>query len=240
MNSVAFIDHLLRDREQIAQDLGANKSVASSISACFLIFVTLTFIYGLVMGSQSLIRGYDDGWKYMLASAVKLPLLFLLSISICLPLLYVLNILIGPKSMFRQVFGMIIASIAVSSIVLGACAPIVLFFMLSTSSYAFVKIMNVAVFAFAGLYGVWFLKKTLQDMVIPVNADEEEVADRKRSVASIIQWWMLTYGFVGSQMAWILRPYVGEPGRPFSFFRSLESNFYLDVLRTLGRLMALE
>lgn len=240
MNSVAYIDHLLRDREQIALELSNNKSVSASIVTCFAVFVALTFLYGLVMGSQSLIRGVDDGWKFMFASAVKLPLLFLLSTAVCLPLLYVLNVLLGPKSQFRQVFAMIMSSIAVSSIVLGACAPIVLFFMLSTSSYGFIKLLNVAVFALAGFYGVWYLKKNMLDILKPEGIPQVQLKERESSVQKIIQWWLLTYGFVGSQMAWILRPYIGNPGQDFSFFRSLESNFYLDVLQTIGTLLAID
>ena len=176
----------------------------------------------------------------MFASAVKLPLLFLLSAAVCLPLLYVLNVLLGPKSQFRQVFSMIMSSIAVPSIVLGACAPIVLFFMLSTSSYGFIKLLNVGVFALAGFYGVWYLKKNMLDILKAEGIPQEQFKEREASVQKIIQWWLITYGFVGSQMAWILRPYIGNPGQEFSFFRSLESNFYLDVLQTIGTLLAID
>jgi hypothetical protein len=44
--------------------------------------------------------------------------------------------------------------------------------------------------------------------------------------------WLGLYVFVGIQMAWVLRPFVGAPGQPVQFFRP-ESwvNAYEVVLR---------
>lgn len=234
MNTVGYMDHLLRDREQVARDLTTGDRVRPNTLACTGVFLLLTFIYGLIMGSQSLIRGSAEGWKYALAAGVKLPFLFLLTLAICLPLLYVLNVLIGPRARFSAILGVLMASIAVTSIVLAACAPIVLFFMLSTPSYPFVKLLNVAVFALAGAYGVWFLSRAIGQLV-QASSDASEGAPG--GVQTIIKWWLITYGIVGTQMAWILRPFLGNPGQPFSFFRALESNFYVDVLRTVGKLL---
>lgn len=232
MNIVAHMDHLLREREQVARDLTSEDRVRPVTLACTGVFLVLTFAYGLIMGSQSLIRGSAEGWKYALAAGVKLPFLFLLTLAICLPLLYVLNVLIGPRAKFSAILGVLMASIAVTSIVLGACAPIVLFFMLSTPSYPFVKLLNVAVFALAGAYGVWFLSRSLGQLVQASSEGGEAAA--ASGVRTIINWWLITYGIVGTQMAWILRPFLGNPGQPFSFFRALESNFYVDVLKTIG------
>jgi hypothetical protein len=235
MNIVAHMDHLLREREQVARDLTSEDRVRPVTLACTGVFLVLTFAYGLIMGSQSLIRGSAEGWKYALAAGVKLPFLFLLTLAICLPLLYVLNVLIGPRAKFSAILGVLMASIAVTSIVLGACAPIVLFFMLSTPSYPFVKLLNVAVFALAGAYGVWFLSRAIGQLV---QAPGGAVEGAPAGVQTIIKWWLITYGVVGTQMAWILRPFLGNPGQPFSFFRALESNFYVDVLKTIGRFFA--
>lgn len=35
----------------------------------------------------------------------------------------------------------------------------------------------------------------------------------------ILQIWILVYGFVGAQMAWSLRPFIGSPDREFEFLR---------------------
>ncbi len=46
--------------------------------------------------------------------------------------------------------------------------------------------------------------------------------------------WLVVYGIVGAQMGWVLRPFIGAPGLPFELFRARESNFFNDVLKTIG------
>ena len=213
----------------------------------FLVFVLLSSIYGLIMGSQSLFHGYMRGWAYSVGSAIKLPLLFLFTLAICLPLLYVLNVLIGPRAHWKTILTLITASYSVTSIILASCALILAFFMLSTKSYAFITLLNTAFFTLAGFYGVWFMGKALSKLTSPDQTpSSEEVlfpgetpAKRgpRRNVRTIVWWWLITYGIVGTQMAWIMRPFIGSPGTPFSIFRAQESNFYLAVLRALGRLL---
>jgi hypothetical protein len=38
-------------------------------------------------------------------------------------------------------------------------------------------------------------------------------------------------------MSWVLRPFIGNPNQDFEWFRERESNFFLDVLKSLGRLL---
>jgi hypothetical protein len=35
----------------------------------------------------------------------------------------------------------------------------------------------------------------------------------------LLRIWFVLYAFVGIQMAWVLRPFVGDPGAPVEFFR---------------------
>ena len=53
---------------------------------------------------------------------------------------------------------------------------------------------------------------------------------------TLLYVWILLFGFVGTQLAWTLRPFVGSPGEDFALFRSIEGNFYAEILRTLGNL----
>jgi len=237
MNSIAYIDHLLRNREQVAADIQDEARAAENTRACFWVFLCLSAFYGLIMGSQNLVHGGPEGWKYTLAAGVKLPVLFLLTLAICMPLLYVLNVLIGPRARFRTILGLLMASIAVTSVVLASCALIVMFFMLSTKSYAFIKLLNVIVFAIAGGYGVWFLGKGMQTLV-PAVPEENAAGAAVGGVRTIMNWWLVTYAVVGTQMAWLLRPFVGSPS-PFSFFRAQESNFYVNLIHTIESLLKL-
>ena len=236
MNTINFIDHLLRNREQIISDLQDKEKSGQVIRTCFRVFVVLSIAYGLIMGSQSLMHGHWHGWICSLATGAKLPLLFLLTLAICMPLLYVMNVLLGPREHFRVIFGVLMSSLAVTSIILAACALILGFFMLSTRSYAFITLLNVAIFSIAGLYGVWFLSRAMHTIAKPIDDEYDLESNHGNNTGTIVGWWLLTYGIVGTQMAWLMRPFIGSPDQPFSIFRPQESNFYIAVIKTIIKL----
>src|SRR5262249_37385766 len=51
----------------------------------------------------------------------------------------------------------------------------------------------------------------------------------------IMLWtWLGVYAFIGIQMGWILRPFIGQPGRPVTFFREdTWGNAYIKVFESL-------
>jgi hypothetical protein len=53
---------------------------------------------------------------------------------------------------------------------------------------------------------------------------------------TLLYIWILLFGFVGTQLAWTLRPFFGDPGQDFAFFRSIEGNFYAEILATIASL----
>jgi hypothetical protein len=61
-------------------------------------------------------------------------------------------------------------------------------------------------------------------------------APEPRVNMTLIRIWVLLFGFVGTQLAWTLRPFVGEPDHDFEIFRSIEGNFYVNIVQTLGEL----
>jgi hypothetical protein len=63
---------------------------------------------------------------------------------------------------------------------------------------------------------------------VPAPADD---AGRR-----VFRIWILTYGVVGAQMAWILRPFIGSPGLEFTFFRPRGSNFFEGLWHSVQRL----
>jgi hypothetical protein len=58
-----------------------------------------------------------------------------------------------------------------------------------------------------------------------------------RATRMMIRVWVLMYAVVGMQMAWILRPFIGQPGQPFSLFRERHSNFFESVWGCLRELL---
>jgi hypothetical protein len=53
---------------------------------------------------------------------------------------------------------------------------------------------------------------------------------------TLLYIWIALFGFVGTQLAWTLRPFFGSPHEPFEPFRDIEGTFYADIIRTIGDL----
>jgi hypothetical protein len=54
---------------------------------------------------------------------------------------------------------------------------------------------------------------------------------------SLLYIWILLFGFVGTQLAWTLRPFFGDPGQPFALFRHISGTFYADIVHTIARIV---
>jgi hypothetical protein len=53
---------------------------------------------------------------------------------------------------------------------------------------------------------------------------------------TLLYVWILLFGFVGTQLAWTLRPFFGSPGMKFSLYRDIDGNFYAEIFRTIADL----
>lgn len=42
---------------------------------------------------------------------------------------------------------------------------------------------------------------------------------------------------MGIQLGWFLRPFFGSPGTDFQLFRTIQGNFYLDVLHAISQIL---
>ena len=59
-----------------------------------------------------------------------------------------------------------------------------------------------------------------------------------RHVKTVFYCWMLIFGLVGSQMAWVLRPFFGKPHCEFQWFCPRGSNFFEGVWEALRSLFS--
>jgi hypothetical protein len=140
-----------------------------------LVILLLGAIYGLCMGSYSLLKAVpqtiDDPYgRYLqlLATTIKVPALFFLTLIVTFPSLYVFNALVGSRLTLRSVLNLLLASLAVNLAVLASLGPIVLFFSASTKSYSFIQILNVAAFTVAGVLGLMFLLQTMHRLTTAI------------------------------------------------------------------------
>jgi hypothetical protein len=146
--------------------------------------------------------------------------------------LYFFNVLFGSNQTLSQNVALTLTAMTVTSVLLISFAPIILFFLLTTSQYQFFKLFNVVVFAIAGSIGVLFLS---QGMRVVSAAGREGAGAR----STVLRLWIIVYAFVGSQMAWALRPFIGAPSIPFELFRQLGGNFYSNIVASIGEILGI-
>jgi hypothetical protein len=223
VNNLAIIETILRNRRQFFIEIREGVELVRKMRAMLVSSIAFFALYGAVMGSTHSL------WQ-TLSSAVKLPLLFLATLVVCSPTLYFFNLIFGSNQSLAQNFTLILTAITVTAVLLLSFAPIVLFFLLTTNHYQFFKLLNVGVFAITGIVGVIFLS---QGMRI-VSASGKEGAGARQNV---VRLWILIYAFVGSQMAWTLRPFIGAPRLQFELFRQLGGNFYTNIFASIGEIL---
>ena len=219
MNDGIFTE-LLRNREKFFERIFNEEHLGRTIVQLFLISVVFFAVYGFVMGI------YNSPLQAV-SSMIKVPVLFYLSLLISYPALFVFNILLGSKLSLGQSLAMVFAAYALIACVLASFAPIALFFVLIGSSYPFLRLLHVAIFGIAALSGMAILNQGF------VLACENRAIYPHQGI-KVFHIWVIIFAFVGTQLAWNLRPYVGDKGRPFQILRKQESNFYAHIFHTVG------
>ena len=164
--------------------------------------------------------------------AIKFPLIILLVTLGNTLINGMLAPLLGLDIRFRQSFSAIVMSFTITSAILGAFSPIMAFLAWNASginsagglAYNFILLAHVAVIGLAGAAG---------------NARLFQLLSRlggSRMIASRVMFaWLSSNLFLGSQLTWILRPFIGSPTLPVEFLRNnaFHGNFYEAVFNSL-------
>ncbi|WP_406694903.1 hypothetical protein V5E97_28060 [Singulisphaera sp. Ch08] len=182
---------------------------------------TLLVLCGLVYGS---VMGAFGGliWQ-VVYSAVKVPLLLLATLLLSLPSYLVMNTLLGVRDDIAEAVRAIAVSQATVTIVLVALAPLTVLWYASSADYHAAILFNAAMFAVASLAAQIALTRAYRPLIAR--------SPRHRWLLWI---WIVLYAFVGIQMGWTLRPFIGSPGAPVQFFRGGDlENAYVVVARMI-------
>jgi len=177
-------------------------------------------VYGFTMGIR-------HSYTQALCSCFKVPLLFYATLMICIPTLHFIGLLVGSRIRFSQTMNVLLLGISVNSVLLSAFAPISLFFLLTGSSYPFMMLMHVAIFTFCGAAGLDSIKKNIRYL------RKIQPGGNHKGAKYLLFIWMLLYMFVGTQMAYVLAPFVGKVS-DFMFFRTPKGNFYSYLFEIIG------
>ncbi|HLM22032.1 MAG TPA: hypothetical protein VK390_10970 [Propionibacteriaceae bacterium] len=300
-----IIERILRDRAGIWDQIIGERDLPRLILRMLLTSAISFAAYGAVLGAS-------NSWLQALVSTAKLPLLFMVTLAICLPTLYLFNLVFGARLSVLQSCALIMVAITVTAVLTFAFAPISLFFLITARSYAFFKLLNVAILALTALVGLRFMVSGMRalnkhvvtesmlsnQVVAPAPLQRELVSSAVGAAGPTIQperqhparqgrqptgtngaaptasqtsnrnhvpesepgaakvpapppaaserpasmlllyIWIMLFGFVGTQLAWTLRPFFGSPGGQFELFRDIDGTFYSDILSTLGSLLS--
>lgn len=231
-----IIERFLRDRRGVWTQISKEHDIGILMRQ-MLVSSAIAFAgYGAVLG-------FSHGLLQALSSLVKLPLLFLLALAICFPVLYVYNLLCGGRLSAGQTCALVLAAITVTAVFTLAFAPITLFFLVTARSYHFFVLLNVAVLSLTGSVGLFFLvngalqlnQLSRMEQALVESTPPEQTGRRVPQPVRVglLPVWLLLYGFVGVQLGWALRPFVGIPGETFRLFRSVEGDFWSSLLHML-------
>ncbi len=161
--------------------------------------------------------------------AAKLPLLIALTLGFNGLLNGLFGTLLGARLGLAGALNALLGAFAISALILGSLAPVVLFLAANLPSAASASATTVhsaqvlahtLLIAIAGLAGVLRLGKLLTEHATTPGAARATLAA-----------WIIGNAFLGSQFAWILRPFFGSPNLEVAFLRPnpMRGSFYETV-----------
>jgi hypothetical protein len=217
-----FLSAILADRERFFTEVVNKERLGQKLRYSVLTLLALTAFYGVIVGCYS-------GAAQAVSAAVKLPFLFTVTFLICFLALFVVQILVGSRLEFLQVVVLVTGSLALTAILLAAFAPISAFFLITGSNYYFLILLHIVIVLVSGLFGMYALHEGLQ-----LVCEKHSVYPKK--AMTIVKVWAIIFAFVGIQMAWNLRPFLGDREQPFRVFRQYEGNFYAAIIYSINKL----
>jgi len=223
MNSLQLAFEIFQNRDRYFEKVSEDNYSTSIIKGQILLIFTAGLIYGLIMGSY-------NGALQCFSSGIKLVGLIFLNLAICFPSFYIVQLLLGSKMKLRQLAIIILGGFVMLTTILVAFAPIALFFQLSNSPYAFLQLLHFFVFVFAGIWSMRTIVETLK-----IACEKKDIYPKIG--ITIFRIWIFILAFVGIQLAWNLRPFIGSRDLPFEIFREgSQTNIYATLIGAIGKL----
>jgi hypothetical protein len=201
---------------------------AGRTALCLAVIIGGAGLYGAAMGS------WRDPQQALFV-AIKFPLIILLTAFSNALLNAMLAPLLGLNIGLRQSFLAVLMSFTIASAILGSFSPLTAYMVWNSppletalrvrnETYSAIQLTHVGVIAFAGIAANLRLAQLLRHL-----SGNAKVARR------VLLAWLAGNLFFGSQLSWILRPFIGSPGLPVQFLRenAFQGNFYETVFHSL-------
>jgi hypothetical protein len=209
---------LRRKRDALLADVLEGRALGAHWLRLCVLMTLCAALYGAVLG-------HWHGPRLAAYVAVKLPLVLLLTSALTLVLSFILAQLLGLPLRFGQVAVLIFLGLASAGVLLASLAPVAWLFTVSAppptpearTAHNLLYLLHTGFVGGSGLVGSLALRQAL-------GATGRPPAVVWRVYAS----WVLAYAFVGGEVAWALRPFVGSVYHPVVFLRedALRGNVY--------------
>ena len=187
--------------------------------------------------------GAAMGWwrapEQAVYTAVKFPVVVLVTMLGNAVLNAMLAPLLGVNIGLRQSLLAVMMSFAIAAAIMGAMGPLLAFFIWNTppladqanssGAHAAILLMIVGMVAFAGVVANLRLLQLLR-----------EISGSESAARRVLFAWLAGNLFLGSQLSWILRPFIGSPGLPVQFLRDepMKGSFFEAVYWSALRILS--
>jgi hypothetical protein len=213
----------LVNSEEFYEKIIAAKDARNRIFNQILLMSLFLFLYGLVMGAY-------QGFEQAIVSGIKVALLYSLALLICFPAFFIIQYILGSKLRLHQMVSILLSGFVLMASIMLSFVPIVIIFLLTGSNYYFLHLLHVAIFIFAGIFGMNTIVQALK-----YSCEKKNVYPKTGVV--VFRFWVIILAFVGIQLAWNFRPFLGVKGEPFMLFGHREGNFYAAMINSINQLI---
>ena len=205
--------------EELSKETGTSRTISLLLAFIF----GGAALYGFTMGLQtSLFQAA--------ASSLKVFVLFFFTLIVCLPTLHFISLLFGAKTKFVHITVILLAGMAITNVLLGAFAPISLFFLLSGMQYELLVVLHVGIFACCGAAGLLAVKRNM--LVLRGLLLSHDPSEPQKHSDFLLKIWFLLYMFVGTQMSYLLAPFIQAP-HGVLLFNDQRGDFYSYLFKTI-------
>jgi len=222
-NDIREVFQVFQNKDSFFGEIQKTKSNRLIMTQIFIICL-FAFLYGVVMGSyHSLTQSVVAG--------IKVIILFLSTIILCFPSFFIIQQVLGSRMSFRQMTMIVLSGVVLTASIALSFAPIVIVFQVTGGNYHFLQLLHVAIFIFAGIFGMKLMVDALR-----YACDQKNIYPQ--TGVMVFRIWVIILAFVGIQLAWNLRPFLCEKQEEFKWFRKYEGNFYTAIVYSVEQIVS--
>jgi len=214
---LALMNRLLRSPRDVAAECRGDRDLRGIAATAIAVIAAGALLFGAAAGSWR-------GGAQIAYASVKLCVVTIGTLALCVPAFYAIAAVFGRPWSLRSAVSVMLVAGARFSLVLVAATPVLWLTINLGASYDVAKLLAALAYALGGLSALGLLLRGL--------------GSGPGRIATVVTF-LGVFLVVGGQTAWILRPYLGSPGREeVTFFtREREGGLAWQLWVSAGRVL---